>query len=597
MPHFNRGVQEGSLKPFHGPLQAAFGWYETVNDECTSMRRYDLGGSPVDWSMPRPSYPLVHCLPHAHYFSPHVEHDGLSGNRSQWVPIPFASPTNIYVSAFFAAQGSGVGYNQRRDEIGLDILRRTYSLDSPSAPTLSCHPGTRREVLDILYAWASDIASTTGSILWLQGPAGVGKSSILGTLAQRLHATGRLGARFVFRRQHSPRKNAHAFFCTLAYQLAINIPHLRTPISRAVVMNSGIVGESMDVQFQELILRPCRDEMLSHPLILIVDGLDEFAHDAQREILTLLSNAAQTRPSPFRILVASRLNQHTAKIFAEPYFNDLCQSFNVQPSLEDVRLYLWIELARITDNFAAPVSWLSPQVLEALVEASSGCFLYASTLIRFLVDVDFSPTKRLAAIESYPLDRLNSSLDQLYTQILAAVPMTLRLSLLAFLHILTTKDFTVLPLYRIEQLLRMTPGRLRRILRHLRSVLNVLPSKTGIAAHHVTFLDFLADPARSGAFCVSGAERSMYLASCILESLAYAHQDPRVNRVGHISWNHLAVMVDYVTSVHPSPDFLPLIKYINPDFFFGSLSTFKQAGNKMLTWLNIENASTADCRD
>ncbi|KAF7366364.1 AAA-16 domain-containing protein [Mycena sanguinolenta] len=582
MPRFNHGMQDHTrgLKTCSRPLQeAAFDQWEMVNEDA-SVRRYSLDSSSANWGIPLIPYPLFYRLPRTPYFS---QDDGSRGNRSQWIPISFAAPTNIYLSTFFAAQGLGVKRIQSRRDIGLDILRRTYSLDAPSDSPLSCHPGTRVQALEILTAWAAEITSAAGSILWLKGPAGVGKSAILGTLTHRLRAVGRLGASFIFRRQHSPQENADALFCTLAYQLAINIPHLRTAISRAVTTNPGIVGDTMEAQLQKLILRPCRDVMLPHPLILVIDGLDEFTYEAQREILTLLRDAAQAQPSSFRVIVASRLEHHIGTILAEPSFGGLCRSFDVERSATDIQLYLWTELARVRTG---PISWLSPQVLDALVEASSGCFLYASTLVKFLVDQNFSPTKRLESIQSFPFSHLEPSLDKLYAHILAAVPLTLRESLLAFLHVLTTEDFSGLPLYHIGQLLRVPTRRLRRIIGYLDSVLHVPASESGITMYHASFMEFLADPARSGAFCVSGEEQSKYLACCILESLAYAHQNPRVNRVGSISWKHLNAMVDYATSRYPSSDFLPLVKRINPDFFFGSLSTFEQAGGKILTWLN-----------
>jgi hypothetical protein len=163
--------------------------------------------------------------------------------------------------------------------------------------------------------------------------------------------------------------------------------------------------------------------------------------------------------------------------------------------------------------------------------------LYASTLIKFLGDTDFSPTKRLTAVERFSLGHINSSVDELYTQILATVSTASRASLLAILHALSTESFADLPLFHIEQLLHMKSGRLRRILRHLRSVLNVPASDNGrITVHHPSFLDFLVDPAKSGAFCVSGSQHPMYLVCCILKSLAYVHQNPHVNLVGHIAW-------------------------------------------------------------
>ncbi|KAJ7662157.1 hypothetical protein DFH06DRAFT_366430 [Mycena polygramma] len=587
-------------------LKAALGPWETVNvSEESDLLKSDgvsSGLAASDASSPS-FYPTYHdlgrfpvalpCppgygLPPPQYSSPsahHAESDDISGNRSQWIPIPFVSTANVYISTFFRAHSAG--HIRVRREIGLDILRRASSFGPvPSTPS-ACHIETRRDALAVLYRWATDSAST-GRILCVHGPVGVGKSAIFGTLAERLHAAGRLGASFVFHRSHSPQKNARAFFCIIAYQLAINIPPLRASISRAVRKNPGIVRDAMDVQLQELILQPCRDIMLPNPLVLIIDGLDEFADDVQREILCLLGNAVEIQPSSLRILIATRFGNNVSQVFTQSC-GGLWRSFSVERSRNDVRSYLLAELGRIQENspdFSGVVPWFSAQVLDALVEASSGCFLYAFTLVRFLGDTHFSPTKRLAAVASLPYNHLNSALDNLYTHILASVPTESHVHLLALLHILATKNFADLPLLHVEQLLHMKSGRLRRLLRRVRSVLNAPASDDGvITVQHSSFLEFLVDPARAGAFCVSSVAHSMYLVRCILKSLAYVHQNPRVNRAGHVAWNHLAAMVEYVTSSYPSADLLPLVECINPDFFFGSLYTFEKEGPKVLAWL------------
>ncbi|KAJ7173078.1 hypothetical protein C8R43DRAFT_1209378 [Mycena crocata] len=522
--------------------------------------------------------------------------DDTSANRSsqQWIPIPLDGIPNIYSSAFFAAIGTN--HIQPR---GLEILRRASSASSGTnrlSPHSICLSETRRETLSILYEWASQSASATGSILWVKGPMGVGKSTIVRTLTQGLHAQGRLGGYFVLSRGRRALTNADALVCALAYQIAINIPHLRVPISRAVRKNPAVLGETMGVQLQELILEPLRAGVvlnpvsLLNPLVLVIDGLDECQYNIQREILSLLGLAIQNQP-PLRIVFATRPDDRIAEILADPAFSDMCRSLDVERSYEDIRTYLCVEFARIQHHRFGSLSspWISPRIIESLLEASSGCFIYASTLSRFLCDAIFSPLERLTVVQSLPINHITSPLDSLYTQILDTVPAGSHVSLFALLHILATETFADLPCHHIEQLLHMKPGRLPRILQHLRAILHVPDSDNGagIAVYHPSFLEFLIDPARSGAFCIAGAQHSMYLGRCILKSLAYTHDNPHVNRVGHIAWNHLSAMVDYViTSMEPSPDLVPLIRRINPDFFFASLDTFDEIGTKMTTWLN-----------
>ncbi|KAJ7143668.1 hypothetical protein C8R46DRAFT_858348, partial [Mycena filopes] len=70
-----------------------------------------------------------------------------------------------------------------------------------------------------------------------------------------------------------------------------------------------------------------------------------------------------------------------------------------------------------------PIPWPPPDVIAALVEKSSGYFIYASTVIRFIDNRNFRPTDRLKAItgmeEPAPdFEAPFAALDQLYSQIL-----------------------------------------------------------------------------------------------------------------------------------------------------------------------------------
>ena len=117
--------------------------------------------------------------------------------------------------------------------IGLDMLRDnsipaaahdSYETDSYKS---SCLEGTRTQHIDDITAWTTRRnQSLQHRLLWMWGPAGVGKSAIAKSCAEKAAEEGRLGASFFFSRtQHvdDPKR----FFTTIARQLVQKVDEYR----------------------------------------------------------------------------------------------------------------------------------------------------------------------------------------------------------------------------------------------------------------------------------------------------------------------------------------------------------------------------------
>ncbi|KAJ7808169.1 hypothetical protein B0H14DRAFT_2260648, partial [Mycena olivaceomarginata] len=182
-------------------------------------------------------------------------------------------------------------------------------------PQPKCHPETRKDLLDKLFHWATASVSDY-SIQWLHGPAGAGKSAVMQSLCQRLQDAGRLGGSFFFKRDHETCGNAKVLFATLAFQLAISQPTLKSLISRTVETDPSVLGRGLDVQLHSLILEPFKLVQDPTPSILLIDGLDECAgHNIQREILCLIGSTVKDHGLQLRILLASRPELHILETF------------------------------------------------------------------------------------------------------------------------------------------------------------------------------------------------------------------------------------------------------------------------------------------
>jgi hypothetical protein len=182
-----------------------------------------------------------------------------------------------------------------------------------------------------------------------------------------------------------------------------------------------------------------------------------------------------------------------------------------------------------------PTPWPAPEILKKLVYDSSGYFVYAATVIKF-VDNEYSwPSKQLDIVVQnlIPLDSESpfATLDQLYMQILSRVPLRYRPTLCDILCIiihypgyLTARD--------IDVLLGLELDTVELIIRPLHSVLEVpalSQEQEPLAVHHASFCDFLKDETRSSSFNVGPAEDKTKLGRLILKALAYTYEDTQKN--------------------------------------------------------------------
>ncbi|KAJ7797434.1 hypothetical protein B0H13DRAFT_718487 [Mycena leptocephala] len=460
--------------------------------------------------------------------------------------------------------GGNLNHIQCHGEAGLHILYRAAAGDATHDsedrfPQPRCHPETRTKILDVLGKWTcgiepredwnkDEVSSSSDDkyspILWLHGPAGAGKSAIAQTLCQKLEEEGRLGASFFFKRGHPSRGHAKRLFATIAYQLALVVPNLNRHISQSVEANPSLVDKSIPTQLQKLIVEPCRQNTSTHMLVVVIDGLDECEDQkVQQEILCLIGRAVTEQQLPLRFLIASRPESHIREIFTGMLNNIHCP-VNVHQSFDDVKKYLLDEFTRIHRDHRAtmarvPYPWPTPEIIHKLVHNSSGYFIYASTIIKFVDDKKFRPTERLAII-SRMTDPLSespfASLDQLYTQILSQVDA--RPQLLKILMVIAAK--IVLSPARIEQLLELEEGDVRLALCGLHSVISGLEEDNyydlwGLNFHHASFRDFLQDPGRAGVFYVGGFSHQTDLSHQILKAFSYRYQDPVQNQRSHVS--------------------------------------------------------------
>ena len=119
--------------------------------------------------------------------------------------------------------------------------------------------------------------------MWVTGPAGSGKTAIMGSVADTCQKKGILGATHFFSSfsGSADRCSKRYLVPTLAYQLVRHkaMPQVAERILSAVEDNPAIFKQKLEVQLDQLILEPlraCQDrpQLPEWPKVILIDGLD-----------------------------------------------------------------------------------------------------------------------------------------------------------------------------------------------------------------------------------------------------------------------------------------------------------------------------------
>jgi hypothetical protein len=404
-------------------------------------------------------------------------------------------------------------------------------------------------VIQAIIDWIEDNQKTS-FIKWLNGPAGAGKSAIAQEIAELCHISGCLVACFFWSRSAAGRNNEERLIASLAYQLLTAIPQLRHLIEEVVATDPYIFTRSLATQMESLIIQPLKKAYENNrkarvdsegPKVIILDGLDECAtQEAQQSILKVIGDSVRKFPIPICFLIASR---------PEKAIRD---SFNDQPLLaitarlvlddryhpdDDIRLFLTesFESVKRTHELRSllPRAWPTTQEIDQLVRKSSGQFIYAATVVKFVRSSRGRPKEQLdiilgitaAAADAAPF----AELDALYCRIFSFVlknhlPRALEILSVAFLVETYGEHLTA---RRIETILSYRHGELQLILIDLHSVLYVpvlkaeddedqFDEENKLRILHTSLQDFLMDQSRSKEFYIDERKAHARIAQLFL---------------------------------------------------------------------------------
>ncbi len=258
-------------------------------------------------------------------------------------------------------------------------------------------------MLETVEAWATRADDAQAHIFWLNGLAGIGKSTIAVTIAEWAASdeVGILGGSFFFARDVEELSSPAHVFPTLAFQLAQFDKRYKLALYDALQKDKLIASAKLTKQFDQLIRAPISVCQQEQPILIVLDALDECSPEGDvREMLHILlhseSGAAVVPGGPkLRILIASRPEAHIEFIFKSPDGRGLHERVvlhDIEEKLarDDIKKYFTAEFARMRagsrDLGMIPMDWPSPGDLNKLLDRCGMFFAYAATVIRYIGD-------------------------------------------------------------------------------------------------------------------------------------------------------------------------------------------------------------------
>ncbi|KAG2153861.1 hypothetical protein DEU56DRAFT_751558 [Suillus clintonianus] len=397
------------------------------------------------------------------------------------------------------------------------------AFDSPERqPHPKCLEGTRKDLLKCIYGLLDDRKKSR--LIWLHGTAGVGKSAVAFTVAERMrdlkvtketNVETRLAGTFFFSRKHTNRSTTGHLFATLAYQLARNFPSVRNDVNRAIRENPAVLNpnQSLRDQMMALFRQPlwhleCRQRE-NLPPVFVVDALDECKPETVGDLIFLLGQVLRNPNLPvIHILLTSRSEDHIRAAIQKDEMRPLVYEIPVNTSGEgiaatisldgadvdnDICMFLqhsFTELQSRRPDFPQPTA----HELELLASRAGRRFIVASTMMKFIDDGYNDPRNRLELLLRLTSELLpGTEVYKLYDRILSTCADPVR----AHLHLSIVAALAdPLPISQISKLLGPGQGKdVEATLVQLRSIVDIpTNSNLPLNIYHSSVRDYVSDP-------------------------------------------------------------------------------------------------------
>ncbi|KAH8828723.1 WD40-repeat-containing domain protein [Flagelloscypha sp. PMI_526] len=304
------------------------------------------------------------------------------------------------------------------DALKLKNLEVKWSAKYNSADISALHPrfctaDTCELILERIESWARDVRHYSHMcIYWITGRPGTGKSTILRTICKRLDENTLLAESY-FCSVQLPSKDSKYIFPTIALRLSAHFPSFRKHLIIKLQNEPSCVYAPLEGQFRDLLCVPWAEAGLEtqslSPLVIVIDAIDEC--EETDEILGLMMDAVEKGGlGGLKFLISSRPIPALIKRFRLLRHQLLLE-------LDDIDA---VEVSGDIERFLSRSlgERLRPGQIVQLTSLAHGLFIFASTLVKYLLPSPGFPDCDIQRRYHDIADRKEMSLNALYQTIL-----------------------------------------------------------------------------------------------------------------------------------------------------------------------------------
>jgi len=419
-----------------------------------------------------------------------------------------------------------------------DLADHKYYLEGEKKEVLRrsvCTRGTRKRLLKEIVAWAEETSS--GTLYWLFGPAGTGKSTIAYTIARRFELVTTddpivLGGNFMCSRLFEETRSATRIIRTIVCQLALKCKSFADALTHSGRFDT--INQRPRDQLEGLLIEPWQSSESARlansstpprQYLIVIDALDEIDGTGGSEFLRdLLSVIKENRLKGLKFFATSRpdhaLVSHVDNFGDKKLYR--LEEVPVGEAQGDIKVFL-----------SASLPNASLEIIEKVVTLADGLFIYAATILKYLdgcgpnekVELLVKLLSKLTSANPRTSAAETSLLDELYRQVLKDVFSKFHLDIrprrLQLLHTFLctaerTSTSTAANLYTSTD-----TNSYEEVADDVLNKLHaVLYSKNGqVLWYHKSFPDFLFDRDRSEEFWCDQVEHHQRLTDCCFRAM------------------------------------------------------------------------------